>query len=40
MLAYKVLNNNIDQFWIDWAVEMLMNGYDTEHLVIQKRQVK
>jgi len=34
ILAYKVLNYNIDQFWIDWAVEMLMNGYDTEHLVI------
>ncbi|MFN0292513.1 hypothetical protein [Pedobacter helvus] len=34
ILAYKVLNYNIDQFWVDWAVEMLMNGYDTEHLVI------
>ncbi|MNW88015.1 hypothetical protein D3C86_172690 [compost metagenome] len=34
ILAYKVLNYNIDQFWIDWAVEMLMNGYETEHLVI------
>ncbi|WP_461790907.1 hypothetical protein [Pedobacter sp.] len=34
ILAYKALNYDIDQFWIDWAVLMLMNGYDTEHLVI------
>ena len=34
ILAYKALNHNIDKFWIDWAVDMLMNGFDTEHLVI------
>jgi hypothetical protein len=33
ILAYKALNRNIDKFWIDWAVEMLMNGFDTENLV-------
>jgi len=27
ILAYKVLNYKIGQFWVDWAVEMLMNGY-------------
>ncbi len=34
ILAYKALNRNIDKFWIDWTVDMLMNGFDTEHLVI------
>lgn len=34
ILAYKALNRNIDKFWIDWAVDMLMNGFDTEHLII------
>jgi hypothetical protein len=34
ILAYKNLNRNIDKFWIDWAVEMLMSGFDTENLVI------
>lgn len=34
ILAYKVLNRNIDKFWIDWAVDMLMNDFDTDHLVI------
>ena len=34
ILAYKALNRNIDKFCIDWAVNMLMNGFDTEHLII------
>lgn len=33
ILAYKVLNRNIDEIWINWAVDMLMTGFDTEHLV-------
>ncbi|SEO38784.1 hypothetical protein [Mucilaginibacter sp. OK283] len=33
ILAYKVLNRNIDEIWIRWAVNMLMAGFDTEHLV-------
>ena len=34
ILAYKALNRNIDKFWIDWAVDMLLNSFDTEHLII------
>ncbi len=34
ILAFKVLNRNIDKTWIDWAVDMLMAGFDTESLVI------
>lgn len=34
VLAYKVLDRDFDRTWPDWAVEMLINGYDTEHLVI------
>lgn len=34
MLAFKALNRDFDITWTDWAVEMLMNGHDTEHLVI------
>lgn len=34
VLAYKALDRDFDRTWPDWAVEMLINGYDTEHLVI------
>ncbi len=34
ILAFKVLNRNIDKIWVDWAVDMLMAGFDTENLVI------
>ena len=34
ILAFKVLNRDIDKVWADWAVDMLMAGYYTEHLII------
>jgi len=34
ILAFKVLNRNIDKTWVDWAVDMLMAGFDTENLAI------
>jgi hypothetical protein len=34
ILAYKALARNVDKFWVDWAVEMLMNGFDSEYLII------
>jgi len=34
ILAFKALNRDINKTWTDWAVEMLMAGYDTEHLTI------
>lgn len=34
ILAYKMLNKSIDEVWINWAVDMLMAGFETENLVI------
>jgi hypothetical protein len=34
VLAYKVLNRLTESAWIDWAYDMLVAGFDTEHLVI------
>jgi hypothetical protein len=34
ILAFKLLNRDIDKTWVDWAVQMLLAGYDTEHLTI------
>ncbi|MBL8001037.1 MAG: hypothetical protein JNL05_03660 [Flavobacteriales bacterium] len=33
-LAFKALNRDIDKAWVDWAVEMLTAGFETENLVI------
>lgn len=34
ILAAKALNRPIDSSWVDWAIDMLEAGFDTEHLVI------
>jgi hypothetical protein len=34
IVALKALNRNVDEKWVDWAVDMLVAGFDTEHLVI------
>jgi len=34
ILAFKALNRDINKTWVDWAVEMLMAGFDTENLTI------
>jgi len=34
VLAFKVLNRDVDKVWVDWAFDMLMAGFDTEHLRI------
>lgn len=34
ILAFKALNRNIDRTWVNWAVEMLLAGFDTENLAI------
>lgn len=33
ILAFKVLNRSVDNVWINWAVEMLMAGYNSENLL-------
>lgn len=34
ILFLKVLNRDIDKTWVDWAIDMLLAGFDTENLVI------
>lgn len=34
IVAFKVLNRDINKTWVDWAVEMLVAGFDTENLAI------
>ena len=34
ILALKVLNRNINKIWVDWAVDMLVAGFDTDNLRI------
>ncbi len=33
IVAWKHLNNSVDEKWSNWAVEMLMGDYETEHLI-------
>jgi hypothetical protein len=33
ILAYKVLNRGVDKTFINWAVDMLRAGFDTEYVV-------
>lgn len=34
ILAYRALNRDVDENWVEWAVSMLEQGYDTPHLRI------
>ena len=33
ILIWKLLNRSVDEVWSNWATEMLMNGFETEHLI-------
>ena len=33
ILAFKILNRNVNNVWINWAVEMLTAGYNSESLL-------
>jgi hypothetical protein len=33
ILAWKHLNLSVDKQWSNWAVEMMMAGYETKHLI-------
>lgn len=33
ILAFKVLNRNVNNVWINWAIEMLIAGYNSESLL-------
>ncbi|MET4084175.1 hypothetical protein ABIB40_004149 [Pedobacter sp. UYP30] len=34
ILTLKALNRNINMTWVEWAIEMLTAGFDTENLAI------
>jgi hypothetical protein len=34
ILAWKALNRNVDMRWVDWAVQMLEEGFETPSLII------
>ena len=34
ILAFKVLNRDVDKTWVNWAVNMLMANFETEGLII------
>jgi hypothetical protein len=34
ILAFKSLNRDVDDSWIEWAIQMVLNGHETEHLLI------
>ena len=34
VLAFKALNRYFDKVWVDWAVEMLMAGFENDNLMI------
>jgi hypothetical protein len=34
ILAFKTLNRDVTESWIKWAIEMVANGHDTEHLIV------
>ena len=33
ILLWKILDHSVDEQWVEWAVEMMVAGYETEHLV-------
>jgi hypothetical protein len=33
IVALKCLNRSVDMEWSDWAAEMMVRGYETEHLI-------
>ncbi|HVW98180.1 MAG TPA: hypothetical protein VHA56_19585 [Mucilaginibacter sp.] len=34
ILAFKMIGRSIDKRWVDWAYDMLCEGFDTENLVM------
>ena len=34
ILAFKALKREVTDAWMEWAIEMIENGYETEHLLV------
>ncbi len=33
-LTFKALNRDVSELWSEWALQMILNGHETEHLII------
>jgi len=33
ILAKKYFNFDVDESWVEWAIEMMLRGFETEHLI-------
>ena len=40
ILYFKVTNKHLDDVWVQWAIDMLEAGFDTEHLRILAGETK
>lgn len=40
ILIFKMLGDNINKKWIDWAYDMLMAGFETENLIILAGEIE
>jgi len=34
ILGFKALNRDVNESWIEWALQMIFRGHETEHLII------
>jgi hypothetical protein len=34
ILQFKALNRDVTEIWVDWAIDMVSAGFETEHLII------
>jgi hypothetical protein len=40
VLAWRVQNRGVDDKWVDWAIDMILAGFETEHLLILAGELK
>lgn len=40
VLAWRVIGRGVDEKWVDWAIDMLSEGFETEHLIILAGELK
>jgi len=40
ILAFKMIGNNVNKKWIDWAYAMLLTGFETENLIILAGEIE
>jgi hypothetical protein len=40
ILAWKVFDIGVDERWVDWAIDMVLSGFESEHLLILAGELK